>query len=330
MLIRLSEAVLPTTVGVVDAFSSMTAGWYMPRYDAAWYTGSSFLGSHYKIFRDGSVVRTCVAAARSYGYDADLDRVMSFTISAAPLSHDPIGMKHDPGQPAALTYTGLILAGHALPFVWHGYYYTIFSTTVTKRNLATGAAVTTYTLTGVLPFPGGARLDITPDGVLVAWVDNGTTTTVRFFDLTTSTNLYESVIDRAVSVFVDRVHKNIWAINFNTLKTQVYSFDVAPYIFSPFTMGANKSRYRQDTLSGTLLGSHGEPVRFWPVGWRLTQPIVGGGFLGDVEVGAGPLGSGGSGGPSAEGHLEHSYTETDAAGVTENLYCGPGSVDYVG
>jgi hypothetical protein len=57
---------------------------------------------------------------------------------------------------------------------------------------------------------------------------------------------------------------------------------------------------------------------------------MGGGFLGDLELGFGALGSNGSPGPSAEGHLETDITETDENGVAENLYCGPGSVDYVG
>jgi hypothetical protein len=166
--------------------------------------------------------------------------------------------------------------------------------------------------------------------LVVVDFDNGSYGVLRFYDLTTGTSLYTSVVERSRSIYVDRVHKNIWSVALDDSHMQVYSFDVAPYVFNPFTMGANKSRYRQDDLSGTLLGAQGEPVRFWPVGWRLTQPSMGGGFLGDFEVGFGPLGSHGSGGPSAEGHLEHDYTETDAAGVTENLYCGPGSLDYVG
>ena len=330
MLIKLYQAISPTIVDAIDAFSSVTGGWYQPRYDAAWYAGSSPLSHTFRIFRSGEVVRMCGGTGRVPGYDADLDRVFSYTFGTAPLNHDPIGQKHDPARAGAITYTDLVLAGYSWPFVWHGYYYTIAGSIVSKRDLATGAAVTTYTLTGTLSFPGGARLHITPEGTLIAWVDNGTYTVVRFYDLYTSTNLYESCMERMRFVFVDAVHQNMWGVRLSDSIMQTYSFDVAPSVFNPFTLGANRSRYRQDALSGTLLGAQNEPVRFWPVGWRLTQPSMGGGFLGDLEVGYGALGSNGALGPSAEGHLEHDYTETDEDGVTTNLYCGPGSADYVG
>jgi hypothetical protein len=331
MLIKLYQATAASTVDAIDAFSSITSGWYLPRYDAVWYAGSSGLGSIYRIFRSGLVVRMCGATSgRYYGYDADIDRVLSHEAGVASVLHDPVGQKYDPAAPATLTYTGLSASSHNYPFVWRGAYYTIVGAVVTKRNLATGASEATYTLTGALTWFGGGRIHITPEGVLVAWVDNGTYTVVRFYDLPTNTNLYESCMEQMRFVFVDAVHHNIWGIRLADSLMQVYSFDVAPYTFNPFTMGANKSRYRQDVLSGTLLGAQGEPVRFWPVGWRLTQPSMGGGFLGDLEVGYGALGSNGSLGPSAEGHLEHEWTLTDENGVTENLYCGPGSVDYVG
>lgn len=333
MLIKLYESATPTVPDAQSAFSISTAGWYCQRYDCAVHFGLTHIASVYKVFRDGTLVRMGNGSFNHvYGFSIDEDLPISIGSSVAPLLNDPVGMKYDPAKFASLSYTGTIGAGHTRPLVYNGYYYIGAGTAnVTKRNLATGALVETIVTTGVISPFAVDRLDITLDGILVAIdADNGTHGVVRFYDLTTGLNLYTSAFARSRAVYVDRVHKNIWSVRLSDSIMEVYSFDVAPYVFSPFTMGSNRSRYRQDDLSGTLLGAQGEPVRFWPVGWRLTQPNQGGGFVGDLEVGVGALGSNGSLGSSAEGHVEHDYTETDEGGATENLYCGPGSVDYVG
>ena len=41
MLIKLYQATAASTVDAIDAFSSITSGWYLPRYDAVWYAGST-------------------------------------------------------------------------------------------------------------------------------------------------------------------------------------------------------------------------------------------------------------------------------------------------
>lgn len=333
MLIKLYEASAPTVPDGQSEFSIITAGWYCRRYDCAIHFGVNHLASVYKVFRDGSLVRMGAGSFNHvYGFSIDDDLPISIPVPGTPLLNDPIGMQGDPAKLASLTYTGVVAAGHTRPLVYNGFYYIGASTAnVTKHNLGTGALVETIVTTGsITPFAVD-RLDITRDGILVAIdADNGTYGVVRFFDLNTGENLYTSTFARSRAVYVDRVHKNIWSVRLSDSIMEVYSFDVAPSVFNPLTMGANKSRYREDALSGTLLGAQGEPIRYWPVGWRLTQPRQGGGFLGDFEVGYGALGSHGSLGPSAEGHLEVGYTETDANGVTTNRYCGPGSIDYVG
>lgn len=333
MLIKLYEATSSTDPEAIDAFSNITSGWYAARYDCAVHFSASFGGGFYKLYRDGTLIRICVAADRLYGFSVDHDLPFAWYPGQATYLHDAIGMKLDPSKAGPITYTGLTASSHNYPVVYGGYYYRVASaTTFTKHNLATGALVETFTTTGTLAPFSADRLDITPQGVVVMMdLDNSTVGLVRFYDLTTRTTLYESAIERSRAVFVDRVHKNIWSVKLSDSRMQVYSFDVAPYAFTPFTVGSNRSRYRQDTISTILVGAQGEPVRFWPVGWRLTQPSMGGGFMGDLELGFGPLGSHGSPGPSAEGHLQYDdITTTDAAGVTTNLYCGPGSADYVG
>jgi len=333
MLIKLHEAAQTTIPDILSAFSISTAGWYVSRYDCAVHFGVSHTASVYKVFRDGTLVRMGNGSFnRFYGFSIDDDLPFSIEPATSNRMNDPIGMKYDPAKPAPITYTGLVASGHVFPVVYGGYYYTIASgSNVTKRNLATGALVDTIVTTGAITPFSGERVDITPDGIMVVMdFDNGTYGVLRFYDLVAGVNLYTSVVERSRAIYVDRVNRNIWSVRLSDSKLQIHSFDVAPYVFNPFTMGANKSRYRQDALAGTLLGAQNEPVRFWPVGWRLTQPAQGGGFLGDFEVGYGALGSHGALGPSAEGHLESDYTETDSAGVTENLYCGPGSADYVG
>ncbi len=305
MLKKLSEAVDPTTMPGIDAFSIVTSGWYQPRYDAVLYISSSYLGSQYKIFRDGTAIRQCVAANAVYGYDADLDRVIFIDVGALPnYLHDPISTKHDPSRLASMT-VDTVLAGTPFPFVWRGAYYTIAGAVVTKRALTTGTPITTYTLTGAQTWSGTIRMDICDDGTLVALaVDNGSYGVVRFFDLNTNENLYESVVPRSKFLFVDRVNRNVWSVRFADDILEVYSFDVQPDAFSPFTVGSNRSRYRQDAITATLVGAQGEPVPFYPVGWTLDPPTL--------------------------GHLEHDYTVTDINGETENTYCGPQDPAAVG
>lgn len=307
MLKKLYTATVATTMPALDAFSVITGGWYQPRYDAVWYAGSSYLSSIYKIFRDGTAVRMCVAANATYGYDADLDRVIYNSPGAGAgvnLLHDPISTKHDPSR-LSTVLPDFGIAGQGFPFVWNGYYYTLSGVTVSKRSLTTGTAVSTFTLAGSLLFTGANRLEICPDGMLVAWtVDNGTYAVVRFFDLNTGLNVYESVVARSKHIFVDRANKNIWSIRLADSLMEVYSFDIEPTQFNPFTVGSNRKRYRQDTVTTTVKGAQNEPVPFCPVGWTLDPPD--------------------------SGHLEFDYTLTDADGVATNTYCGPSDIALVG
>lgn len=306
MLRKLYEAAAPSVLPLLDAFSVSTPGWYQPRYDAAWYAGSTYLSNNWKIFRDGTVVRMCAAANVVYGYDADQDRVISIAAgsSGENLYHDPVSTKHDPSRPSTLTVNTL-LAGHPNPFVWRGAYYTVSGTTITKRDLTTGAAITTYTLTGSITWSGSPRVDVGDDGIVVAYIpDNGTRGVVRFFELSTGENLYESSVTQSKFIFVDRAHRNIWSVRAADNILEIYSYDVQPAAFNPFTVGSNRSRYRQDAVTTTVVGDQGEPARFCPVGWTLDPPD--------------------------SGHLEHDYTLTDEDGVARNTYCGPQDVALVG
>ena len=309
MLIKLHEATVASTVDAIDAFPGM--GFYMPRYDCVVHHGPSHLGSQYKIFRDGSVVRLCNAAYQvniGYDFEKDLTITTDYFLGANYLN-DPISTKRDYSRPSSLSFVGIDLTTQSRPFVYGGYYYHAvpFTATVKKRNLSTGAEVATITTTGSQSIvSNNAYCDITPDGVLVVfYLDNGSFGVARFYDLVANEMMYESVFARSKDAWIDRVNRNIWSLRLSDSKLEIYSFDPAPYAFSPFTVGSNRSRYRQDAITTTLTGQHGEVIPNWPVGWLLTHTLP-------------------------EGHLQHDFTETDEDGVTTNLYCGPGADDFLG
>jgi hypothetical protein len=143
MLIKLYEATTSTVPPSPDGISSVVSGWYAARYDAVVLLGGSHLAGTYKIFRDGSIVRMANGPAFSvHGFSIDDDLPITIpTTPASPLLNDPIGMKYNPSKLSSLTYTGTVASGHTNPVVYKGYYYTVSGATVTKRNLATGAAV---------------------------------------------------------------------------------------------------------------------------------------------------------------------------------------------
>jgi hypothetical protein len=218
--------------------------------------------------------------------------------------NDPIGLKYDASKPAKLTHTGWVLPDATYnPYVWGNNYYTGSSATITKRNLATGVSEGTFVTSGsITPFSMD-RFSITPDGWIVAIdYDNGSFGVVRFYNMHTAEQ-YTSTINKSKLAWVDWKNKNIWSVKLSDSKLEIYTFEVAPASFSAITLGANRSRYRQDNASVTLLGSANEPVPFWPVAWSLT---------------------------TGEGTLHEAYTETDINGIATNIYCGPGADDYVG
>jgi hypothetical protein len=301
-LIKLYEAANATTLYGTEVFglSSYTFGWYMKRHDCVVFNNGAFAGN-YKIFRDGTAARVCSGNGYQNSYDADRDLIyVNNWLGPTNYFTDPISLLYDPSKPARFTNNGLNF--HAA-FIWQNFAYRVSAFTVTKYDLA-GNILGTFNVTGsITPFIADIWT-ITDDGILVLVDDdNGTYGVARFYDMYTSTVLHTSVFDRARRSFVDTTHKNIWSINATTGKMQTWSFDVAPSNFTAITMGANRSRYRQDDLSVTLRGSVNEPVPYWPVKWTLT---------------------------TAEGHLRDEITDTDASGVATNLYCGPGADDYVG
>lgn len=301
-LIKLYEASAASVPYAAEAFYPTSQSYYLRRHDCVvLHNGQSY----YKIYRDGTVTRVRVGDLfyGILGYDADKD--LMFTIDffgryGGNKFHDPVGLAVDPSKPSTVTTTNIgDQVGNC--FWWHGFYYAVAGASIYKHNAA-GAAVSNFALTGTQSFVGD-RVFITQDGILVALdADNGTQGVARFYDLYVGVNLYESVFDASKFLAADTVNKNIWTINTSD-KLQVWSFQVAPANFAAITMGANRARYREDTLSVILRGSVNEPVPYWPVAWSLT---------------------------TAEGGLEKSYTVTDSAGVATNRYCGPGLTDYVG
>lgn len=298
--------VLPGAVYSEDFTTTSSSGWYMRRYDCVVVYNNSF-GGCFKLYRSGKVVRVSRSALGSFylgGYDANLDTALTIPLAGTVLNNDVVGMIYNPQDPSALTYTGVIVpSGHANPVVYGQKYYRVAGATVTSHNLATGATIDTYVLTGsIAPF-GAERVDITDDGWLVGMdFDNGTVGVLRFYNLVTGEQ-YTSSVARAKFIWIDRVNKNVWVYRLSDSKLAIYTMQPAPATMSAVTMSANRARYREDTLSVTLTGSNGEVVPYWPVEWLMS---------------------------TSEGHLEFAYTKTNASGVATNRYCGPGATDYVG
>jgi hypothetical protein len=234
-------------------------------------------------------------------YDKDLDAAFSTLLGSPSVNyyHDPIALRYDPSRPSQYTGSSIYLGA----VVWGSTLYRPGGSTVYKHTMD-GTADGSLAFTGsITPFSPDA-LFITDDELLVGLdYDNATYGVVKIYDLRQNTALHESVFDRSTIAWVDTAHNNIWSINLTSGKMQTWSFQVAPSSFSAITMGANRSRYREDALSVTLRGSVSEPCPNWPITWVLT---------------------------TAEGHLDDDYSVTDASGVAANKYCGPGADDFVG
>lgn len=305
-LLKLYESAAAITIPSAEDFTTLSYGWYMRRYDCVVVLNTVY-GGCFKLYRSGKVVRVCRSAlgtSLAAGYDTNVDKMITVGFATAPLYNDVIGMLWNPQDLASITYTGTIIpSGHLHPIVYGQKYYRGSGSTVTSHNLTTGATIDTYTVSGsITPFSMD-RVDITDDGWLVCMdFDNGTYGVLRFYNLTTGEQ-YQSTVDRAKFIWIDRVNKNVWVYRLSDNKLIVHTMHPAPATMSAVTMSGNRARYREDTLSVTLTGSSGEVVPYWPVEWIMS---------------------------TSEGHLEFDYTETNASGVATNRYCGPGATDYVG
>lgn len=308
-LLQLYEAANASTLLGTDTFGVVSGNHmqYSPRYDCAIYASPSAFTGFYKVYRDGRCVRVHMANNLYIGYDSDYDLFYHIDFVGTWGGNkyfDPLSLLIDGSKASRMTSTG-ISNRQIDAFLWHNEYYNVTGTTVYVYDLS-ASLVRSFSVTGSLAGFSGDRVFITPAGKLVV-VDVSNPSLgkghVRFYDLPTSTYLYESTFDTAKAIFVDTKHENIWTINNSTGKMQVWSFQVAPQNFSAITMGANRCRYREDALSVTLRGSNNEPAPYWVVKWTLA---------------------------TAEGHLIETYTETGLDGVATNTYCGPGATDYVG
>ena len=337
-LVKLYEADQTTTFIAPDGWNNIFshAMMWSVRDDACLYfgPGNDIYGTH-KIFRDGTAVRR-VRSVRGahFIYDADDDRIIQLEgISGVNYNIDTMHHIYNPNQAVKIGYNASV-AGDNNGTIYRNELYkgvTVTNvTTVSLKDPATGSVNSTFQTTATItPFQADLTI-VTKDGLcLLIDTDNGTYGVIQFYDLSTSTLLYESTIPRAYQVAVDPVNKNIISAGVVSNKIQVHSFQPAPYSLS-LSMSANRSRYKSDTLQATLKGSNNEVVPNWPIGWRLSQPLAGGGFLGDYALGLIPLGSAGSPGSPAEGDLDVFYQLTDENGVVDNIYCGPGAADFVG
>jgi hypothetical protein len=310
-LINLYTSANAVALEGTDAFGLISTGFYVPAHDAAFFKPFTGVGT-YRLYRDGTAVRirnNLYGAA--YGFDVDAALPIYFqpnAYSIASVYVDPISFGPDPSHLSTLTYSGVTIPGNGNHCaVWHNAWYMVSGSTVYKNNMTSGANIATFSVTGALSFSAD-RLMICPDGTLVLIdFDNATYGVARFYDLYTSQTLYESTFARSSYALVDHINKNIWSIGLSDGKMRTYSFQPAPYAFSPFTLSGNRSRYRQDTVTTTLVGSNGELIKHWPVGWTITQ---------DPSTG--------------EAHMQYDYTETDENGQTSNVFCGPSDAALVG
>lgn len=308
MLMKLYESSAAVTLYGTETWNAVGYLWYIRALDAMVYVSSyGHLGGFYRIFRDGTAIRTKAGLTYHYQHLYWHERdTLVFADTFGSLGHsvvcEPISFVLDYMESSPLTATALG-DGYSGATMYGGYYYRPYlSNTVRKHNMD-GTLDSSFTVTGTQTFAHD-RVFITTDGILVAIdYDNGTYGVARFYNLWTATMLYEAVFDRSSIAGVDTVNSHIWSINLTTKNMQVWSFLIAPNNFSSITMSGNRARYREDTLSVTLRGSINEPVPNWPVAWSLS---------------------------TNEGRLEKSYTLTDASGVATNRYFGPGLDDFVG
>jgi len=331
---KLYEANAATAFHGSDAWSSGHL-MFSKRDDGCLFFGNPFNGT-YKVFRDGTAIRRVRAWGTAfYSYDVDRDRIIHIGVGSPTINYNIDTMHHiyNPNETpfiqfnasSALFYYGTIFRGEIYKGITAA-----GTTTVTKKDPVTGTTLGSFqTVATLTPFVSDITV-ITPEGLCILIdKDNGTYGVLQFYDLWKSQLLYETTIPRAYQVAVDYVNKNIWSVGIVSNRLQIHSFQVEPYAMA-LAMSSNRQRYNEDTLTATLTGSNNEKVVGWPVGWRLTQPVPGGGFLGDEALGMAPLGSSGQPGGTAEGHLETEYSVTDDLGEAHNTYCGPGAADFVG
>jgi len=307
---------------------------YSRRDDCALYF--TFYGT-YKIFRDGSAARRVRGDNYAwFSYDVDNDRVIATktNITGYPNYYvDTMHNLYNPSQNSPITYD-MVTASHNGVVYYKNEVYRASSsgnvTTVSVFNRSTGSLIRTYTVTATLtPFSVDTYW-ITRDGKLILVDrDNGTKCLIQFYDLPTSTLLYETSIPTSRWVVVDDVHNNIWSVNASTLKLEIYSFQPAPSTIST-VVTSNRSRYKQDTVTVTLTGSDGEKITNWPIGLRAYNAGSGSAFLGGSALGMTPLGSSITGNFDPQGDLADDYGVTDENGVFVTTYCGPGSEDFSG
>jgi len=126
---------------------------------------------------------------------------------------------------------------------------------------------------------------------------------LRSWNLNTDTFGAQWSYSPAYRLAYDQVNDLLWTIRISDTKVVIYKMTPAPATIT-VVVGANRARYKQDSVTATVLGSESEPVPNWPVSWSLT---------------------GGS-----QGHLHTSYSVTNSAGVATNTYYGPGDNDYTG
>lgn len=333
-LIHLHTAPAATPFLEFDTWSLNQYLTYSRRDDCALLLNYSNSSGTYKIYRDGSASRRVRGdVSGRYIYNTDTDRIISLRSSTERYYVDVMHHLYNIGEVAPIGYDAYTPT-HYNSAIYRGQLYKGTSvagtTTVTVRDLATGSTVTTFqTVATITPFACD-RTWVTKDGILIlADHDNGTYCVLQFYDIAKGTLMYETTVPRSWHIAVDDVHKNIWAAQISTSRLNIYSFQPAPATVS-LALGSNRSRYRQDSITVTVTGSNNEKITNWPVGFRLYQPLAGGGFLGDIALGMAPLGSNGTPGNPAEGDLDILYGVTDENGQIVNLYCGPGAADYVG
>jgi hypothetical protein len=315
-LLKLYESANPVSIPFPvtgeDISGINTYSWYFRRYDCVVVWSNGF-GGCFKLYRDGTCVRMChgrLGVTVLMSYDANVDKGVSqlttgtFIGGANNVYNDPIGMLWDPSKPATMTNPALPDA-HWRNIVSGSSYYRspIGGTATTRNNLTNGDTIETITFTGSQTFSAD-KFEMTDDGwMMLIDYTNGTRGVIRFKHRDTG-EMWESTVDAAKCIWVDRVHNNIWVYRASDSKLLVYDMKVAPATISAPTMGANRSRYREDDIQVTVLGSESEPVRDWPIEWVMSDNV--------------------------QGHLEFEVTRTDDSGIARNRWCGPGADDYLG
>lgn len=315
MLIKLFESAASMAGGLkspdasFSVFALSGGTQYIPSTDSFYVAGATH---HYRAYRDGTMVRigANLGGGSLYFYDwnAGLPFYINLFTPATRMRFDPITWQPRPATSPVLAYDIVAATNYQKGNILKDglLWYRLNATQVRALDATTGSTVTTLTTTGTASAYAIEYFGFTRDSLMIAvqWYNSFYNLgVVRVHDVATDTTLYETRIDSAWRGALDHVNNTIWSINKSTNNAQLWSLQPAPSAFSPFTVGSNRKRYREDAITTTLVGAHGELIKNWPVGWTLD---------------------------TAEGHLEHLYTETDEDGVTTNKYCGPGADDYAG